>query len=181
MTRRKSVLFILPLIFSILLVPASATSALEFISPTEKVENVRTNCSDIKDTLKRVQNSDRNTRVSLGRTYQQILSDFITPMNVRLVKNNRFDYNLNEIQNSFVSARDSFNRNYIYYGQTLESLLAIDCKSNPEEFYGKLIEVRNARKSVADSVAEIEKIIDKHTTAVADLKETFRPKEKSNE
>jgi hypothetical protein len=171
----------LPLIFSILLVPVSTTSALDIVSPAEKIENVRTNCSDIKDTVKRVQNSDRNTRVSLGRTYQQILSDFITPMNVRLVKNNRFDYNLNEIQNSFVSAREEFNRNYIYYGQTLETLLATDCKNNPEDFYGKLIEVRNARKSVAESVKNLEGIIDEHTAAVTELKETFRPKEKSDE
>lgn len=164
-----------------LLVPVYNASSLDFVLPEEKIENVRTNCSDIKDTLKRVQNSDRNTRVSLGRTYQQILSDFITPMNVRLVKNNRFDYNLNNIQNDFVSAREEFNRRYISYGQTLETVLAIDCKSNPEDFYGKLIEVRNARKNVADSVAEIEAIIDKHTAAVTELKETFRPKEKTDE
>ena len=164
-----------------LLVPVYNASSLDFVLPEEKIENVRTNCSDIKDTLKRVQNSDRNTRVSLGRTYQQILSDFITPMNVRLVKNNRFDYNLNNIQNDFVSAREEFNRRYISYGQTLEAILAIDCKSNPEDFYGKLIEVRNARKNVADSVAEIETIIDKHTAAVTELKETFRPKEKTDE
>jgi hypothetical protein len=164
-----------------LLVPVHNVSSLDFVLSEEKAENVRTNCSDIKDTLKRVQNSDRNTRVSLGRSYQQILSDFITPMNVRLVKVNRFDYNLNEIQNHFASAREQFNQDYIHYSQTLETLLATDCKSNPTDFYNKLIETREAREKVAKTIQDLEAIIDEHTEAIKGMKESFRPKENINE
>jgi len=174
-------LFILPLIFSMLLIPAHNVSSLDFVLPEEKVENVRINCSDIKETLKRVQNSDRNTRVSLGRSYQQILSDFITPMNVRLVKANHFDYNLNEIQNHFASTREQFNQDYIRYSQTLETLLATDCKDSPADFYNKLIETREAREKVAKTVQELETIIDEHTEAINGMKESFRPKENINE
>lgn len=164
-----------------LLVPVHNVSSLDFVLSEEKAENVKTNCSDIKDTLKRVQNSDRNTRVSLGRSYQQILSDFITPMNVRLVKVNRFDYNLNEIQNHFASAREQFNQDYIRYSQTLETLLATDCKDNPADFYNKLIETREAREKVAKTVQDLETIINEHTEAIKGMKESFRPKENINE
>lgn len=164
-----------------LLVPVHNVSSLNFVLSEEKAENIRTNCSDIKDTLKRVQNSDRNTRVSLGRSYQQIISDFITPMNVRLVKVNRFDHNLNEIQNRFASTREQFNQDYIHYSQTLETLLATDCKDNPTDFYNKLIETREAREKVAKTVHDLEAIINEHTEAIKGMKESFRPKENINE
>lgn len=181
MTRRKTVLFIMSLFFSISLLPVNSASSLDFVISEEKKESIKANCTSIKESIKKVQNSDRNTRVSLGRTYQQILSDFITPLNVRLVKNNRFNYNLNDIQTRFVTAREEFNQKYISYGQTLEALFAVDCKNDPVDFYSKLIDVNKSREEVAKSTKKLEAIIDEHVDAVRELKISFQPKEKKDE
>ena len=160
---------------------ARPVSAIDITLTEEQSTNIRENCDSIKQSLKRVQNSDRNTRVSLGRSYQQILSDFITPLNVRLVKNNRFNSSLNELQNSFVTEREKFNQEYITYSQALETLLSTDCKSNSIDFYARLVATREARGKVAKEVKSLEGIINKHTETVKNLKNSFHPKEEVKE
>ena len=49
------------------------------------------NCDKIKETLTTVQHQDSRTRVYLGRYYETILTNFITPLNLRLVENNISD------------------------------------------------------------------------------------------
>ena len=174
MTRRKTALFIMSLFFSISLLPVNTASSLDFVMSEEKKENIKTNCTSIKESIKKVQNSDRNTRVSLGRTYQQILNDFIMPLNVRLVKNNQFNSNLNDIQNNFAQKREEFNKDYISYGQELETLLSTDCKENPVEFYSNLMKTRTAREKVAKSTKRLQEILDEHITEVKSLQESLR-------
>ena len=169
--RKTSLILVSSLCLGVSLI--SPVSALDIQVVEEKEVNIRGNCDSIKQSIKRVQNSDRNTRVSLGRSYQQIISDFVTPLNVRLVKNNRFDANLNEIQKDLVSTRESFNQNYVNYSQALENLLAIDCKNNPNDFYAKLITVRESRAKVAESTKEMNELIKKHADSVKSLRASF--------
>lgn len=89
------------------------TFANDSILSNDQAENLKANCSSIKNSLKQIQNSDRNTRISIGYTYQTILADFITPLNVRLIKNNSSDPSLSQIQNQFVALREDFNHKYI--------------------------------------------------------------------
>lgn len=135
----------------------------------EQIGNIITNCSSIKETLKRVQNSDRNTRISLGRTYQTILTNFITPLNVRLVKNNRSDTTLTNIQAVFSQTREAFNRDYISYSQDLEMLIDMDCTDKPNDFYYQLDKTRESRRKIANDINAINSIISNHTEAVNNL------------
>ena len=173
MHKKKSLLFIALLIFSFALVPAVNADTNSSLS-AEQTANIIENCSSIKNTLKRVKNSDRNSRVSLGRSYQTIMTDYITPLNVRLVKNNNFDNNLANIQNSFVVTREDFNRKYIEYGQELEALIDIDCKSDPNDFYKQLETVRYKRSQVIESAKQLDSILEKHIEAVETLKESYK-------
>lgn len=168
---RKSSLFALPLIFSVSLAPVANATDIEISE--EKIENIKTNCNDIKQTLKRVQNSDRNTRVSLGQTYQLVMTDFITPLNIRLVKNNISSPDLSSVQSRFASAREDFNRKYIIYSQTLEGLMNADCKSDPTDFYSKLVQTRESRQAVAESVGIINSIIDDQERGVISLRSSL--------
>lgn len=172
MLRRKSVLIVSSLIFSIALgFPANAT---DVELPEEKLDNIRTNCRDIKQSLKRVQNSDRNIRVSLGQTYQLVMADYITPLNLRLVKNNIPNSDLSSIQSRFASAREAFNRNYITYSQELEALMDIDCSANPQEFYQQLETTRSARATVAETVGILNSIIDEQEQTVTFLRDSLK-------
>ena len=135
----------------------------------EKLDNIRDNCSFIKQSLKRLQNSDKNTRVALGHSYQTILTNFITPLNVRLVKNNSFNSTLADSQTNFVLARDDFNQKYFDYSKDLESLIGSNCQSDPEIFYEKLAETRKKRALVATSTKNLRDALDAHIKEVEKL------------
>ena len=143
---------------------------------SEKLENIEMDCQSIKQTLKRVQNIDKNTRISIGRSYQTILTNFITPLNVRIVKNNSSNAELTNIQSRFVEARETFNRNYIAYSQEFENLLGIDCKNEPRAFYDQLEKTREKRAEVAASTKKVREIINEHKAEVEKLKNTFEAK-----
>lgn len=144
---------------------------------SEKLENIEMDCQSIKQTLKRVQNIDKNTRISIGRSYQTILTDFITPLNIRIVKNNQSNSELATLQGRFVEAREAFNRDYITYSQEFEELLNIDCKNEPENFYNKLVKTREKRAIVAASAKKVREIITEHQNEVEKYKNTFEVKQ----
>lgn len=140
------------------------------ISETQKA-TIKERCDTIKENLKSVQHQDSRTRVYLGRYYETILSKYITPLNVRLVENNLFDKNLMDNQDSFSKTRDSFIIDYIEYQKGLEDLVAMDCKSEPESFYEKLIKIREKRKIVATDVVNLKKFATSQIDLVKKLKE----------
>ena len=174
MQRKKLLSFTLLIVFSISY--ANVVKANTNLSE-EKIENIETDCASIKRTLKSVQNTDRNTRVSLGRSFQTILSDFITPLNVRLVKNNDFNSTLADIQNEFAEAREDFNHKYIEYSQELETLISTECENNAKDFYSKLESTRNKRASVIESAKKLQGIVDKHVKSVEELRDSYKKDE----
>ena len=141
-----------------------------------KFENIAMDCDSIKQTEKRIQNIDKNARVSMGRSYQSILTNFITPLNVRIIKNNQKNVELTDIQSDFVSARETFNANYISYSQDFEELLKLDCKAEPESFYAQLVKTREKRAEVAAAAKKVRLVIDSHIEAVKNFKETLEVK-----
>lgn len=127
-------------------------------------------CSSIKETLKEVQKDDSKIRVYLGGYYEIILTNFITPLNVRLVENNLSTAGLVENQNDFASAKSLFASDFINYQQNLEELIKVDCKDNPEDFYNKLVVVREKRKTMLQDVLKIRGLISQHVRLVERLK-----------
>ena len=126
-------------------------------------------CSSIKQSLKVLQKADSRLRVLLGTTYQTILTSYITPLNLRLVKNNRPSTELTAIQADFSTQRDRFSRQFISYSQSIEDLLDIDCVTKPDEFYAKLDQARARRANLAQTVVELSDIINQHHTTVTNL------------
>ena len=173
MQKKKIILPLLSLILMFSFLTVTHTFANDSILSNDQAENLKANCSSIKNSLKQIQNSDRNTRISIGYTYQTILADFITPLNVRLIKNNS-DPSLSQIQNQFVALREDFNHKYIEYSQELESLLNIDCSSEPVAFYHRLESTRNKRSEIITLAEDINKAIDQHQSSVNSLKDSLK-------
>ena len=137
---------------------------------TEKQSNaIHDRCTAIKDSLKLLQKQDARTRVYLGGYYERILSQYIIPLNVRLVENNMADVKLTENQNNFAVAKKAFNDDYIKYQQALEELISIDCKTEMNVFYDKLVKVRTKRKTVNQDVVQMKELMVKHKTLVEGL------------
>lgn len=135
--------------------------------------NISTGCNTIKNSLKSLQKSDSKVRVILGTTYQTILAKYITPLNLSLVKSNKPNTELNHIQTNFTSTREDFNSQFISYSKSLEDLIGIDCKAEPDNFYKQLVKVRNERTKTANDVKTINSIITNHISSVNNLLITF--------
>ncbi len=127
-------------------------------------------CDDIRDDLKKVQKDDARVRVYLGGYYETILTKFITPLNVRLVENNLSSADLVENQNDFAAAKTLFANDFVTYQQSLEELVGMDCKREPEKFYDKLTVVRQKRKVMTQDVLKIRSLISSHIRLVEGLK-----------
>ncbi|MBQ2695125.1 hypothetical protein IJG04_00590 [Candidatus Saccharibacteria bacterium] len=124
------------------------------------------NCASIKESLQVTQRNDARARVYLGRYYETILTDFITPLNLRLVENNISNAGLIENQSSFATQRTAFINDYIGYQQGLEDLVAIDCKAEPDRFYNRLEKVRELRAKVKKDTTKLRSLITEHSKLV---------------
>ena len=128
-------------------------------------------CDTIKDSLRSLQRVDSRSRVYLGRYYETILTNFITPLNLRLVENNISNTKLLDNQTNFAAKRTSFVNDFIAYQQTLEELINIDCKKEPMRFYEKLVVAREKRRTVNKDVKVLKKLTDEQVKLVEALRD----------
>ena len=156
-------LFVMMMGFCLVL-PAGAVSEGQKMAISE-------NCDKIKETLRTVQHQDSRTRVYLGRYYETVLSKYITPLNVRLVENTMINSDLMDNQDSFSRTRNSFIIDFIEYQKGLEDLVATDCKTEPENFYNKLVKVRERRKVVESDTVVLKELIMTQLNLVKGLRE----------
>lgn len=130
---------------------------------------VSQNCATMKQSLRALQRTDARTRSYLGAAYEKALSDFITPMDLRLINVGQPNAGLTTIHSNIISMREKFVHGYTTYSQSLEELIAVDCQNEPQKFYNKLVETRNKRAEVEKTTEEIRRLFTDHLTAVKKL------------
>lgn len=150
-------------------VSSSADSALD----PERLAHISANCSSIQQSLKQLQRADSRTRTYLGSSYETIASSFISPINLRLVRNNRPAPTLMNIQSDFSIAQTAFRNQYTNYMRDLETLIATDCQAHPEEFSARLTDARNSRAQLHASTLQLSQLISQQETAVRQLQESL--------
>lgn len=128
------------------------------------------NCSNIKQSLQQLQHVDSRTRTYLGSAYEAISGRFITPLNLRLVKLGKPSTELFAIQNDFTDAQSDFRDEYVNYMREMETLVAIDCTTHPEEFYRKLKTVRKKREELRQVTEKLSKLAQEQYKAVENLR-----------
>lgn len=133
--------------------------------------NISMSCASIQTSLRNIQRNDSKTRVILGTNYQTLLSNYISPLNVRLIKNNLPDSTLISIQSETITSRNSFTNLFVTYSQRLESLISIDCKNQPDTFYSELENVRFLRSQLEESVNKVNIALSNHLKTVNQLRE----------
>ncbi len=131
------------------------------------------NCSHIQQSLTKLQYADLRTRTYLGSSYESIVGKFITPLNLRLVKNNKVSSELFQIQNDFVQAQTNFRNYYVDYMRELEGVIATDCAAHPEGFYAKLEKTRERREELRKITKTLAELADKQYTEVQKLMESL--------
>ncbi len=140
----------------------------------EQTNAVVQNCSNIKQSLVKLQHSDSRTRTYLGSSYEAISTRFITPLNLRLVKNNLPITELFKIQNDFSAAQSSFRNKYVDYMRELEGLIATDCSTHPADFYQKLTAVRTKREDLRKVTKTLSELADQQYQSVSNLEKSLR-------
>lgn len=130
-------------------------------------------CDAIRKNLQNVQHQDSRTRVYYGRSYETIFSKFIVPLNMRLTENNLLNDNLLNNQTKFAEIRADFSTDYVEYQKSLEELVSVNCKDEPERFYELLTQTRLKRQVVDDDTVDLRKTITTQIELVTSLKESL--------
>lgn len=144
-----------------------------FSTPVEGISELQRgaisqNCATIQQALGQLQKVDSRTRTYLGTTYETIANRFITPLNLRLVKNNL--PTLSSIQADFSLEQVKFRNAYTDYMRELETLIVMDCTTKPDEFYGRLVIVREKRAILRETTVSLANLADQQYAAVEDLR-----------
>lgn len=137
---------------------------------SEQKDAIIQNCGNIKQSLIKLQHSDSRTRAYLGAVYETVAGKFLTPLNLRLVKNGLPSSELFQIQNDFTVAQTEFRSEYVDYMRELEALTAVDCVLHPQEFYDKLEGVRERRIKLRVTTEQLAELIDLQYQTVETLR-----------
>ncbi|MBQ3413282.1 hypothetical protein IJH33_00285 [Candidatus Saccharibacteria bacterium] len=153
------------------LVVNGGTRAEEAELSEERRSAIVDHCETIRGDLRNLQRMDSRTRVYLGRYYETILTKFVTPLNLRLVENNLSDVKLIENQTNLVTKRSDFVDDFTKYSQTLEELIGIDCKAEPERFYERLVVTRERRAKLNRDAEKMRDLTGEQVTLVKELRD----------
>jgi len=139
----------------------------------ERLAHISENCTFIKQALTQLQRADSRTRTYLGSFYETVANNFLSPINLRLVKNNRSAPDLMNIQSDFSITQTAFRNRYTSYMRDLESLISTDCEARPEEFATRLDVARSSRANLHESAAHLNQLISEQETAIRKLQESL--------
>ncbi|MBQ3430516.1 hypothetical protein IJG20_00175 [Candidatus Saccharibacteria bacterium] len=137
----------------------------------EKRGLISQNCGTIRQSLKNLQRADSRARTYFGAIYETVSSKYITPLNLRLVKNNLSSNSLISLQTNIADTRTKFSSDFIDYSKSLEELISFDCRLNPDEFYSKLVTTRKKRETVASDVKKLNDLLISSVKIVEQIKE----------
>ena len=179
MNKNKLFLFVLffPFIFAVPVFAEETEKKAEDTAPAKlsssQRANITENCGSIRQSLKLLQRSDTRARTYFGAIYETASSKYITPLNLRLVKNDLSSVSLINLQTSLSAARANFNADYIDYSKSLEELIAIDCNLEPDQFYQKLVSTREKRAALSGDVKNLNTLLTSSVKAVEVIKENL--------
>ena len=131
---------------------------------------ISTKCELIHNSLQSVSANDARVYTNISHYFEIINTRFIVPLNLRLTRNNTPNNALTDLQVSFVNTRADFRATYLDYQRMLEELKNYNCSSNPQEFYTKLVAVREKRASLASYTTKLRGYVSNFVEKVKGLK-----------
>ena len=152
-------------------------NAKSFAEPANLSEDQRgaisQHCATTKQSLRTLQRTDARTRSYLGSAYESLLTNYITPLDLRLINSGQPNSNLINIHSEIIDTRKNFISEYTSYSQALEDLISTDCQSDPDNFYEKLVETRKRRAKVSSTTTTLRNLFSEHLTAVRHLRNSL--------
>lgn len=154
--------------------PVQAAST---VSP-ETIARIRARCTENQASLNRLHQTDAFLRIERGTLYRTILDKLMVPMNRRIASNQLDSGKLLTITSDYKTEYDRFYREYIEYDNALSEVLDISCDRQPVAFYNALVEAREKRVKVSESVGRLKAMIRDYGVNFTDFKANY---EKENQ
>ena len=129
---------------------------------------VERNCKEAQRSMQRIKYVDPIYRVNRGVAYSTI-SKLMTAMTNRAAFNAFQLPQLSQDTTAVQDLRSQFANDYTDYEIALSDAISYNCRSNPQEFYRKVVDVRTKRSIVALRVREIERRLDAFSAATVEL------------
>ncbi|MGB4762835.1 MAG: hypothetical protein WBP12_05785 [Candidatus Saccharimonas sp.] len=131
---------------------------------------IRTNCASVQSAMMRLHANDALARVHLGQGYESISTRLMTPMNSRVVVQ-KFDGSaLIKTAADFNARLDQFRSEYQRYDQVVTKAIQMKCENDPQGFYNYIVQAREYRASVRESVVTLGDYITQYRLQVDELR-----------
>jgi hypothetical protein len=131
----------------------------------EHKRQIASNCTSAKASLQRLHQSDASLRVNRGQVYEFISTKLMARLNSRLALNRLDSGDLVEITAKYETALNDFRNVYQTYEEQLKSTLRTDCAENPEQFYHQVLDTREKRQAINETVEKLSQYIDEYYAA----------------
>ena len=139
----------------------------------EIVNRIRSRCIENQAALNRLHKTDAFIRTDRGNLYRTIGDKLMVPLNRRMASNQLDAGKLLTITSDYKTEYDVFYRAYIDYDNSLSKVLDIDCTREPVTFYNALIEAREKRTELSESIARLKSYIRDYGVSFADFKAKY--------
>ena len=139
----------------------------------EKIEKIKTHCTENQATLNRLHQTDAFLRTNRGELYRTISDKLMVPLNRRLASNQLDAGSLLTITADFNAEYRVFFDAYIQYDNAMTHLLTIDCNKEPVTFYNALTSAREKRVILSESNQAIQDYIRAYGVEFTDFKESY--------
>jgi len=138
----------------------------------DKLETIRTRCSNSQFALQQIEKRDAVSRINRGRDYDQMMRQ-ISAFNSRFAYNKINMPDLVQISSDLQSAVDEFRSSYDTYDNDIASALKVNCKQDPSQYYGYIVQARTDRAVIGEKVQSINDLIAKYRAAIVTYQETL--------
>ena len=168
----RFVLFVSAVVIALSLVTGWTSFAQEPIPQDNlaKIDAIESRCDVILTDLRQLHTNDSLTRVNLGQTYNRISLRLMARLNSRLALARMDSTTFVAIANEFDNSRTQFSEAYNKYESALSSLVKMDCRKKPIEFYDQLITTRQLRAEVSTATSQLNGLVAEYRVAVEQLK-----------
>lgn len=142
------------------------------------IEVIKAHCVDATASLNQLHASDALLRVNRGQVYESISTRLMIPLNSRLVLNRLDSGALVAKTAQYDRQLTAFRLAYQQYEKAMSLALAVNCKTQPVEFYQNVVDARTKRQQTHEAVVTLQATITEYGDEFARFAEAFKKGEK---
>ena len=126
-----------------------------------QINAIRANCSSAQVNLRRIQQSEKPTRINRGYLYESTLR-LMVAFNTRVAQNKVDAQDMLTITSEFEKNFQDFSKLYSEYDDGLSGLIKLTCRDNPTGFYDQLEEARSQRNTLNNYTITLDQLLDQY-------------------